>query len=261
MIFPAFPPSVARHGNANVISRVPRRSARGTNRLKAWAMSLGQVAVDDHVSPFMGDMTFIYIYMYDNDKNIRILNIVWFSSGFGFGPYLYYWIEPHSWKLHHRFFLTWQLKNSWRPGEIQRKMGPTKFSGTNIAMEITVSLGNDLQMVDVHGLSISIVSLLRGTRRKFDPRVWNEAYRWLKWPFPIRKSPTGTPFGSVQPSHAGVQPRTLSSIMFYLSKMIFGYMWQFPKHLFCAFPNHLIVEPIGSTTAAVHPQTSPFPKG
>ena len=173
MIFPAFPPSVARHGNANIISRVPRRSARGTNRLKAWAMSLGQVAVDDHVSPFMGDMTFIYIYIYVWQWQEHILNIVWFSSGFGFGfgPYLYYWIEPHSWKLHHWFFLTWQLKNSWRPGEIQRKMGPTKFSGTNIAMEITVSLGNDLQMVDVHGLSISIVSLLRGTRRKFDPRV------------------------------------------------------------------------------------------
>ena len=170
MIFPAFPPSAARHGNANVISRVPRRSARGTNRLKAWAMSLGQVAVDDHVSPFMGDMTFIYIYMTMTRTYLKVLKIVWFSSGFGFGfgPYLYYWIEPHSWNLHHRFFLTWRLKNSWRPGEIQRKMGPTKFSGTNIAMEITVSLGNDLQMVDVHGLSISI---LQGTRRKFDPRV------------------------------------------------------------------------------------------
>ena len=115
----------------------------------------------------------VYIYIYVWQWQEHILNIVWFSSGFGFGfgPYLYYWIEPHSWKLHHWFFLTWQLKNSWRPGEIQRKMGPTKFSGTNIAMEITVSLGNDLQMVDVHGLSISIVSLLRGTRRKFDPRV------------------------------------------------------------------------------------------
>ena len=166
MIFPAFPPSVARHGKR-------QRHLPSAPTIRQGHESLEGLSHEPRASGgwwpritfHVGYDVYIYIYMYDNDKNIRILNIVWFSSGFGFGfgPYLYYWIEPHSWKTPPSiFFWPDNWKNSWRPGEIQRKMGPTKFSGTNIAMEITVSLGNDLQMVDVHGLSISIVSFTAG---------------------------------------------------------------------------------------------------